>query len=93
MSTTTAPDWATKATRDQGLDCLKLAQTALARAQQEIEYLLEVYDNAESDSDRARTLNRSIEFLLPFLANNLRVDLLAQRQADLLVLAKTEKPA
>ena len=90
---TTKPDWAIKATRDQGLDCLKLAQTALGRAQQEIEYLLEVYENAESDLDRARTLNRSIEFLLPFLANNLRVDLLAQRQADLLVLAKTEKAA
>ena len=90
---TTTHDWAIKATRDQGRDCLQQAHSALGRAQQEIEYLLEVYDNAESDTDRARTLNRCIEFMLPFLANNLRVDLLAQRQADLLVLAKTEKPA
>ena len=88
-----ATEWATKATRDQGLDRLQDVQSTLGRAQHEIEHLLEVYENAESDADRAQALNHCIEFMLPFLANNLRMDLLAQSQGALLVLAKTGKPA
>ena len=84
-----ATEWATTATRDQGLDRLQHVQSTLGRAQHEIEYLLEVYENAESDADRAQALNHCIEFMLPFLATNLRMDLLAQSQGALLVLART----
>jgi hypothetical protein len=31
--------------------------------------------------------------MMPFLTNNMRIDLLAQRQAELLVLAETVKAA
>ena len=55
----------------------------------EVDYMLDSYQSAESDADRARIMCYCIEFMLPFLTNNLRIDLLAQRQADLRVLAKT----
>ena len=89
MSSTFANDYARQSTRDSGLESLKNVQSILGRAQQEVEYMLDSYQSAESDADRARIVGYCIEFMLPFLTNNLRIDLLAQRQADLLVLAKT----
>ena len=83
-------DIARQCTRDNGLECLQQVQRILGRAQQEVDYMLDTYQNAASDADRARALNYCIEFLLPFLTNNLRLDLLAQRQAELQVLAKTQ---
>ena len=84
-----ATDWATQMTRDHGQECLLQVQSVLARAQLEIECLLEQYQQAETDAARAQVLNMCIEFMPPFIANNLRLDLLAQRQAELLVLART----
>ena len=84
-----ATEWATQMTRDHGQECLLQVQSVLARAQLEIECLLEQYQQAETDAARAQVLNMCIEFMPPFIANNLRLDLLAQRQAELLVLART----
>ena len=88
MSSTFANDHVRQSTRDSGLERLKNVQSILGRAQQEVDYMLDAYQSAESDADRARIMGYCIEFMLPFLTNNLRVDLLAQRQAELLVLAK-----
>jgi hypothetical protein len=91
MSQTT--EWATHMTRDHGHACLLQVQSVLARALTEAEYLLEQYQQADTDAARAQVLNRCIEFMPPFIANNLRLDLLAQRQAELLVLARTGRSA
>ena len=89
MSSTFANDHFRQSTRDSSLESLKNVQSILGRAQQEVDYMLDSYQSAESDADRARIMGYCIEFMLPFLTNNLRIDLLAQRQADLRVLAKT----
>ena len=90
MSSPFTHDTVRQCTRDNGLESLQQVQRILGRAQQEVDYMLDTYQNAASDADRARALNYCIEFLLPFLTNNLRLDLLAQRQAELQVLAKTQ---
>ena len=90
MSSAFTNDYARQSTRDSSLESLKNVQSILGRAQQEVDYMLDSYQNAESDADRARIMGYCIEFMLPFLTNNLRIDLLAQRQADLRVLAKTQ---
>jgi hypothetical protein len=93
QSTMTEADWVCQRERKNGRDSLMQVQSTLARAQQEIDYLLDKYQHAESDAERARTISYCIEFMMPFLTNNMRIDLLAQRQAELLVLAKTVKDA
>ena len=89
MSSTFANDHFRQSTRDSSLESLKNVQSILGRAQQEVDYMLDSYQPAESDADRARIMCYCVEFMLPLLTNNLRIDLLAQRQADLRVLAKT----
>jgi hypothetical protein len=86
MSSTFANDHVRQSTRGIGLERLQQVQQILGSTQQEVYYMLDSHQSAESDADRARIMGYCIEFILPFLTNNLHVDLLAQRQAELLVL-------
>ncbi len=55
----------------------------LQRAMYELERYAEKFDEAESNVDRAKVLNHSINHLVCNIQPNLRIDLLAHSQAEL----------
>ena len=62
---------------------LQSAINSLQRAMYDLEVYAEKYDNASTDYDRAKVINYAINHLYCNIQPNLRIDLLADSQAEL----------
>ena len=76
--------------RTQARKHLQSAINRLQRSMYDLECHLESLETAEDDAERAKHLNAAINHLVCTLQPNLRIDLLAQSQAELAVLAARE---
>ncbi|MGH8567423.1 MAG: hypothetical protein ACREXU_05240 [Gammaproteobacteria bacterium] len=65
------------------------ARATLERAIREIDRYLKNFDEAENDHDRARALNWTINYLATGVLGNLRLDRIADQQAELARLANS----
>jgi hypothetical protein len=62
---------------------LQSAINSLQRAMYDLEVYADKYDNASTDYDRAKVVNYAINHLYCNIQPNLRIDLLADSQAEL----------
>jgi hypothetical protein len=62
---------------------LQSAINSLQRAMYELEVYADKFDNASTDYDRAKVINYAINHLYCNIQPNLRIDLLADSQAEL----------
>lgn len=72
-----------KYARNQAVERLQSAMNTLQRNTYCIETYLEKLEAATDDAERARVLNGAINHLVCNIQPNLRIDLLAQSQAEL----------
>ena len=70
-------------TRQQAHQRLQSAINCLQRIMYSMECLLEKLDEAKDDAERARVMNSAINHLVTGIQPNLRIDLLADSQAEL----------
>ena len=68
----------------KGHDSLTHARATLERALRELDRYIERYDEGKDAKDRADVLNWSINHLVTFIPNNIRLDLIAGAQAEML---------
>ena len=69
--------------REQARERLQFSINTLQRSMYELELYLEKLEEAENDQRRAEVMNWSINYLITSIQPNLRIDLLAQSQAEL----------
>ena len=69
--------------REQAKQRLQSAINSLQRAMYELEVYADKYDSAGTDYDRAKVINYAINHLYCNIQPNLRIDLLADSQAEL----------
>ena len=72
-----------KHTRKQAHQRLQAAINCLQRSMYNMECLLEKLESAKDDSERAQHINSAINYLVTGIQRNLRIDLLAESQAEL----------
>lgn len=77
--------------RDKAQRHLQSAINTLQQNMYEMECYLENFDSAMADAERAKIINRAINHLVCSIQPNLRIDLLAESQAELAVLACGER--
>lgn len=75
-----------KQTRNLAQERLQTAINTLQRSMYDLECYSERLDAADSDSERAWVMNGAINHLVCNIQPNLRIDLLAESQAELAVL-------
>jgi len=75
-----------KQTRNLAQERLQTAINTLQRSMYDLECYLERLDAADSDTERAWVMNSAINHLVCNIQPNLRIDLLAESQAELAVL-------
>ena len=66
-----------------GRDVLANARTTMQRALEELDRYIARYDEAESLKDKANVLNWTLSHLATYVPNNVRLDLIASAQAEL----------
>ena len=76
-----------KSTRKIASERLQAASNQLQRSMYDMECYAEKLDAANSDRERSQVLNWAINHLVCNIQPNLRIDLLAQSQAELAVMA------
>jgi len=69
--------------REIAKERLQSAINSLQRAMYELEGYADKYDNGDTDRDRAKAINYAINHLCCNIQPNLRIDLLADSQAEL----------
>ena len=69
--------------RNQAHQRLQSAINCLQRSMYRMECFLEMIDSAKIDAERAQHMNSAINYLVNGIQPNLRIDLLAQSQAEL----------
>ena len=69
--------------REQAKQRLQSAINSLQRAMYDLEVYADKYDNAGTDYERAKVVNYAINNLYCNIQPNLRIDLLADSQAEL----------
>ena len=69
--------------RKQAKQRLQSAINSLQRAMYDLEIYADKYDSAVTDYDRAKVINYAINYLYCNIQPNLRIDLLADSQAEL----------
>ncbi len=69
--------------REIAKERLQSAINSLQRAMCDLEVYADKYDNASTDYDRAKVINYAINHLYCNIQPNLRIDLLADSQAEL----------
>lgn len=77
-----------KHTRKQAHQRLQSAINTLQRNMYNMECLLERLEEAKDDAERAQVMNSAINHLVCNIQPNLRIDLLAQSQAELIQLGQ-----
>jgi acetyl-CoA carboxylase carboxyltransferase component len=73
--------------RTQARKRLQSAISTLQRSMYDMECILEKLDDATDDSERSKHLNAAINHLVCNIQPNLRIELLANSQAELAVMA------
>ena len=76
----------------QAADRLQDAVDTLQRCMCEVERYGERFSEAATDRERAQVVNWVINYLVCSITPNLRIDLLADSQAQLAALAQQEQP-
>ena len=66
-----------------GRDALANARATMQRALEELDRYIARYDEAESLKDKANVLNWTLSHLATYVPNNVRLDLIAGAQAEL----------
>lgn len=74
--------------RSQARKRLQVAINTLQRAMHDLEVFQEKFDEAANDAERAQLLNSAVNHLTCNILPNCRIDLLANSQAELTVLAE-----
>jgi hypothetical protein len=69
--------------RTEAKERLQSAINSLQRAMHDLEVYADKFDNASTDYDRAKVINYAINHLYCNIQPNLRIDLLADSQAEL----------
>ena len=69
--------------RTEAKERLQSAINSLQRAMYDLEVYADKFDNASTDYDRAKVINYAINHLYCNIQPNLRIDLLADSQAEL----------
>ena len=69
--------------RTEAKERLQSAINSLQRAMYDLEVYADKYDNAGTDYDRAKVINYAINHLYCNIQPNIRIDLLADSQAEL----------
>lgn len=73
--------------QQQSREALAYARTILENAAGELDRYAQQFDQAEDNDSRARVMNWAINYLVSNLHGNLRIDRLANQQAELTRLA------
>jgi len=69
--------------RENARERIQDAIYTLKRAKDDLERCLANFDDAENDRERSRQLNFAIHYLVTNIQPNIRIDLLANSQAEL----------
>ncbi len=81
-------EWQTQIAEQNAADALTNARGTLMRALQELDSYIEKFDAADSAASKAEALNWTLNYLATGIAPNLRLDLIANAQAQFTRLAK-----
>ena len=81
-------DWQAQIAAQNAADALANARGTLIRALQELDSYIEKFDVADSPARKAEALNWALNYLATGIAPNLRLDLIANAQAQFTRLAK-----
>ncbi len=73
-----------------GRDALANARATMQRALEELDRYIERYDEAEQLKDKANVLNWTLSHLATYVPNNVRLDIIAGAQAELIRAAATK---
>ena len=79
----TEADYIAHYAETSGRDALANARATIQRALEELDRYIARYDEAESLKDKANVLNWTLSHLAPYVPNNVRLDLIAGAQAEL----------
>jgi DNA-binding transcriptional regulator YbjK len=74
----------------QAKERLQDAVNTLQRSMYELELYIERFEQADTDRERSQIVNWAVNYLVCNITPNLRIDLLADSQAQLAVLAVEE---
>jgi len=72
---------------NQAKERLQDAVNTLQRSMYELEVYIERFDEAETERERSQVVNWAVNYLVCSITPNLRIDLLADSQAQLAALA------
>jgi DNA-binding transcriptional regulator YbjK len=72
---------------NQAKERLQDAVNTLQRSMYELEVYIERFDQAETERERSQVVNWAVNYLVCSITPNLRIDLLADSQAQLAALA------
>ena len=75
-------------TEQKAKDALLTARSTLERSQRELDHYIERLDTAETPHDKSQVMNWALNALACNITPNLRLDLIANAQADLASVAK-----
>ena len=80
---TTEAQYTSRYAETSGRDALANARATMQRALEELDRYIARYDEAESLKDKANVLNWTLSHLATYVPNNVRLDLIAGAQAEL----------
>ena len=80
---TTQAEFQTRYAEQNGREAIAQARATLERALREIDSYSERYASAETLRDKANALNWTLNYLVTGITPNLRLDLIANAQAEL----------
>ena len=72
---------------EQAKERMQDAANALQRSMYELERYIERFEQATNDDERSKVVNRFLSYLATAITSNLRIDLLADSQAQMTVFA------
>ena len=87
---TTEAEYMASYAETSGRDALTNARATLQRALEELDRYIERYDEAEQLKDKANVLNWTLSHLATYIPNNVRLDMIAGAQAELIRAAATK---
>ncbi len=81
-------EWQTQIAEQSAADALANARGTLVRALQELDTYIDKFSTADSTARKAELLNWTLNYLATGITPNLRLDLIANAQAEFTRLAK-----
>ncbi len=87
---TTEAQYTSRYAETSGRDALDNARATMQRALEELDRYIERYNEAEQLKDKANVLNWTLSHLATYIPNNVRLDMIAGAQAELIRAAATK---